>query len=63
MTNPEWIEMQRDNQVATHAMNMPSGVLVRVTYAYQTSDFKIEHIPGIKAVKNPNGSGYVFCHG
>lgn len=59
-----WIELNRDSQVITHAMNIPGGVIIRVSYAFESSKFQLQYIPGIRAVKNPNGSSnFVLVHG
>ncbi|QBX32707.1 hypothetical protein Asfd1_81 [Aeromonas phage Asfd_1] len=63
MMNPRWVEIDRDGSSATFAMNMPTGVLFRVVYAFDPKHFELQFVPQIKAVKNPDGDGYILCHG
>ncbi|UYD57519.1 hypothetical protein OFDDKENP_00143 [Aeromonas phage B614] len=63
MMKPTWVEIDRDNYVITFAMNTPEGVMLRIAYTFDHSNFKLQFVPKVKAVKNPNGDGYILCHG
>ncbi|AWH15661.1 hypothetical protein KNT91_gp137 [Aeromonas phage 60AhydR15PP] len=63
MYEVKWIEINRDNHGVTFAMNTPNGVLIRVNYTFKSEKFDMTFIPDIKVVSNPNGNGYIFCHG
>ena len=63
MYEVKWIETNRASHGVTFDMNTPNGVLIRVNYTFKEEKFDMTFIPDIKVVSNPNGNGYIFCHG
>lgn len=43
-----WHEIDRNQQVITYAMNIPRGVIIRVSAAYDSQRFQLIHLDNMK---------------